>query len=89
MISSGSNGAVQRTETFHPMFTYPIFGDEEEIFGYKDLHIKLSFAAHNAVPNLEIQYGEKFKAVGDVKPVDIKDKLKDFLPAGTFASSII
>ena len=26
---------------FHPEFTYPIFGQEERIFGYKDLVIKV------------------------------------------------
>ncbi len=28
-------------ESFHPTFTYPIFGDQEKIFGYRDLDIKV------------------------------------------------
>ena len=27
--------------TFHPVFTYPVFGEEEKIFGYKDLVIRV------------------------------------------------
>jgi histone acetyltransferase 1 len=62
LTSTGScdaNDAVQITivhpdqqkpktlSSFHPQFTYPIFGEEERIFGYKGLIIRLRFAAHN------------------------------------------
>jgi len=30
---------------FHPRFTYPIFGDEEKIYGYQDLIVNLWFAS--------------------------------------------
>lgn len=26
---------------FNPVFTYPIFGEQEQIYGYKDLHINV------------------------------------------------
>lgn len=29
-------------EPFNPTFTYPIFGDQEKIFGYRGLEIKVS-----------------------------------------------
>jgi histone acetyltransferase 1 len=29
------------TTSFQPEFTYPIFGDHETAFGYKDLFIKV------------------------------------------------
>lgn len=70
--------------TFKPEFTYPIFGEEEAIFGYQDLAINLTFAAHDLQPKLEITYAKKFSAMGDVKPTDIKEALRDFLPAETF-----
>lgn len=28
-------------EPFHPDFTYPIFGEQEKIFGYRGLDIKV------------------------------------------------
>lgn len=31
------------TATFEPDFVYPIFGEEETVYGYKDLKIKLYF----------------------------------------------
>lgn len=33
------------TDEFHPKFTYPIFGEEEKIYGYEDLVIKLYMAS--------------------------------------------
>lgn len=30
---------------FNPSFTYPIFGEHEKIFGYKDLDIQVSAAS--------------------------------------------
>jgi len=29
------------TKEFSPAFTYPIFGEEEQIFGYKGLHVQV------------------------------------------------
>jgi histone acetyltransferase 1 len=70
--------------SFQPTFTYPIFGDEEVIFGYQDLEINLTFAAHNLRPHLEVQFSKEFPKLGDVQPTDIKEALQDFLPAGAF-----
>ncbi|KAG8758834.1 histone acetyltransferase 1 [Serendipita sp. 396] len=33
------------SDVFHPKFTYPIFGEEEKIYGYKNLSIKFSMAS--------------------------------------------
>lgn len=69
-------------EPFNPAFTYPIFGEAEKIFGYKDLQLNLRFRAHDAKPTLEIEHGETFTPIGDIKPIDLKEALKDFLPQG-------
>lgn len=42
---SDSNESIVST-TFQPEFTYPIFGDHETIFGYKDLSIKVHTNTH-------------------------------------------
>lgn len=70
--------------SFQPAFTYPIFGDEEVIFGYQDLAINLTFAAHNMRPHLEVKFGKKFPKLGDVQPTDVKEALQDFLPEEAF-----
>ena len=69
---------------FQPAFTYPIFGEEEAIFGYQDLSINLTFAAHNLQPKLDVKYGKIFKAINNIKPTDIKEVLHDFLPETAF-----
>lgn len=69
---------------FQPAFTYPIFGEEEAIFGYQDLSINLTFAAHNLRPKLDVTYGKIFSAIGNIKPTDVKEVLHDFLPEEAF-----
>jgi len=72
-------------ETFEPVFTYPIFGEDEAIFGYQGLKISLAFAAHNLKPHLQITYDRKFADQGEVKATDVKAALEDFLPAVAFS----
>lgn len=71
---------------FVPEFTYPIFGEEEKIFGYQDLDITLSLAAHNLRSHLSISYKKKFKAIESVEATDINAALADFLPESAFSS---
>ncbi len=68
--------------TSQPDFTYPIFGDEERVFGYQGLKINLRFSAHLLRPNFEILYDKKFKTVGETKATDIEEILKEWTPEG-------
>lgn len=68
--------------SFHPRFTYPIFGDEERIFGYQGLKINLRFAAHDGFPNAEISWDKKFKPVAGTQATDIGEVLSEWMPAG-------
>ena len=81
LVQAGSD-APEILSTFHPQFTYPIFGEEESIFGYQGLHVNFRFAAHDLRPNLEISYRKKFEPVGDTKATEIQKTLKDWTPAG-------
>ncbi|KAE8350102.1 histone acetyltransferase type B catalytic subunit [Aspergillus coremiiformis] len=71
--------------SFHPQFTYPIFGDKETIFGYKGLIIRLRFAAHDLRPHIHISYDDKFKAVSDIAAVDLLKTLKPWIPEEAFS----
>jgi histone acetyltransferase 1 len=73
---------LKTVSSFHPQFTYPIFGDDERIFGYKGLIIRLRFAAHDLRPHLHISYDEKFKPVEDIAAVDILKTLKPWVSEG-------
>ncbi|KAJ6100171.1 hypothetical protein N7467_001706 [Penicillium canescens] len=72
--------------TFHPQFTYPIFGDDEQIFGYKGLIIRLRFAAHDLRPHCHISYDEKFKPIGDTQALNLLDTLKPFVQEEAFGN---
>ncbi|KAI7968501.1 hypothetical protein EIK77_006520 [Talaromyces pinophilus] len=71
-------------EIFHPQFTYPIFGDDEQIFGYKGLIIRLRFATHDLRTHVHISYDEKFKAVGDAAAVDLNKTLREWVAESAF-----
>lgn len=77
------------TDIFHPQFTYPIFGDDEQIFGYKGLIIRLRFATHDLRPHIHISYDEKFTAVGDAAAVDLIKTLKEWVPECKFDHTIL
>jgi histone acetyltransferase 1 len=66
-----SKSGLQSVATFYPKFTYPIFGEEEKIFGYKGLKINLRYRANDMRPHLKISHGKKFKSLGDQEPDDI------------------
>ena len=72
---------------FHPQFTYPIFGDDEQIFGYQDLQISLRYNANDMRPNLAITYKKKFQAVGETEATNVDEILHEYLPEGTFSTS--
>lgn len=65
--------------SFQPLFTYPIFGDSEQIFGYKDLSIQLVFHHSTFLPFLKVKYSEKLNDEVD----DVLAKLLTFLPEST------
>ena len=81
------NGEV--VESFPPEFTYAMFGNEEAIFGYQDLSITLSFMADDLAPKLNITYEKKFPTQGEVKPTDIEEALRGFLPDKAFDKALV
>ncbi|CAR21111.1 histone acetyltransferase catalytic subunit HAT1 [Lachancea thermotolerans CBS 6340] len=67
-------GAVQ----FTPTFTYPIYGDSEQIFGYQDLQILLAFDSVTFKPFCNVKFGAKLADTDD----NVQDKLLKYLPDG-------
>ncbi|KAF8976442.1 histone acetyltransferase 1 [Entomortierella lignicola] len=73
-----SNGDEEEDEDiteFNPVYTYPIFGEQEQIFGYKDLIINLEFASGSLASCFSMGYKDK-KPTAD----KIYATMKDFLP---------
>lgn len=69
-----SEGAVK----FHPAFTYPIYGDSEQIFGYQGLNINLAFDSITFKPFVSVKFEKKLNADVD----DVEKLLLNKLPDG-------
>ncbi|KAF8810097.1 histone acetyltransferase type B [Phlegmacium glaucopus] len=67
-------------EKFHPNFTYPIYGEEEKIYGYQDLVIDLRFASGSLEQYLAVKYSEKLGSTSTVD--DVEGTLRQFIPPG-------
>ncbi|KAI7862154.1 acyl-CoA N-acyltransferase [Spinellus fusiger] len=72
------------TDAFAPNFTYPIFGEQESVFGYKGLRIKIHFASGSMQPFLRVEYADKYKGhtgneLGGLKPAAIEATLRKYM----------
>lgn len=74
---------------FHPEFTHQIFGENENIFGYTDLKIKMFYSSSKLERFIGIEYSEKVdtKASKGVEGDDILSLIKEKIP-GEFTSNI-
>ncbi|KAK1598723.1 histone acetyl transferase HAT1 [Colletotrichum navitas] len=82
-----ATGATKTIASFNPKFTYSIFGDDERIFGYKDLRIDLRYRTFDMRPNVKVSYGKKFQSVGETEAADVNATLKEHLPLVAFESA--
>ncbi|EGO21779.1 hypothetical protein SERLADRAFT_451781 [Serpula lacrymans var. lacrymans S7.9] len=71
-------GGEESYEDFHPTFTYPIYGEDEKLYGYKDLMIDMRFASGSLVHYLSVKYSEKLGSSSTVD--DVEGILKEFIP---------
>ncbi|OWR50736.1 histone acetyltransferase type B catalytic subunit [Danaus plexippus] len=70
--------------TFGPEMCHQVFGENENIFGYTDLQIKLYYSAASLQTYLGISYSDKIdpKKTGGLKADDIEEALKKVLAPG-------
>ncbi|KAI8075456.1 acyl-CoA N-acyltransferase [Gilbertella persicaria] len=73
--------APVHSTTFHPDFTYPIFGDHETAFGYKDLSIQIKYTSGSLRPYLKIHYSQKYPSLASANADDLSKTLSEHLPA--------
>ncbi|EMG47732.1 HAT1 Histone acetyltransferase type B catalytic subunit [Candida maltosa Xu316] len=71
----------EKAVNFQPTFTYPIFGDAETIYGYKDLDIFLCFDHFTFKPFLNIKYSDKL--TNDSEIIDVKETMDKYVPKST------
>ncbi|KAG8992236.1 histone acetyltransferase 1 [Tulasnella sp. JGI-2019a] len=72
---------------FNPKFTYPIFGEEEKIYGYEDLEVQLKFTSGSLQQFLSINYSSKLSGAGSKVADDVEQTLFKFIPPDYVKSS--
>lgn len=72
------------TMEFHPKFTYPVFGESETIFGYKELRIYIYLAEDDLSPCVDITWAEKLPRACEIEAEDVVKALKEFVPESMF-----
>ncbi|CAG4965874.1 unnamed protein product [Parnassius apollo] len=70
--------------SFGPEMCHQVFGENENIFGYTDLHIKLFYSAGSLQTYLGIEYTDKIEPSksGGLKPDDVEGALRKVLAPG-------
>jgi histone acetyltransferase 1 len=71
-------GGEETYEEFHPTFTYPIYGEDEKIYGYQDLVIDVRFASGSLAQYLSVRHAQKLDASTTVD--NVEGILKEFIP---------
>ena len=85
--STDANEAVNLTlaphgDSFSPDFTYPIFGEAETIYGYKNLTIDVQFSETDLRQYLNIEFSEKLPPNSGVEADNIEQTLAPFVDDG-------
>lgn len=66
LVSDANDLLAKNPMKFQPNYTNQIFGEDEKIFGYKDLIININFTANNFFANIDINYSEKSNSADDL-----------------------
>jgi histone acetyltransferase 1 len=69
-----------RISRFSPAFMYPLVGENETIYGYRSLAVRLHFASGSLKNYLGIEYEGDPLAGG--KALDIEKTFYEFIPSG-------
>ncbi|ESK94254.1 histone acetyltransferase type b catalytic subunit [Moniliophthora roreri MCA 2997] len=67
-------------ENFHPAFTYPIYGEDEKIYGYRDLKIDLRFTSGSLINYLSVTWSEKLASKAQTTVDDVEGTLSEYIP---------
>ena len=73
---------------FHPDMSHQIFGEREQLFGYKGLKVVLAYLAGSLDVCVKVSYTDKIdpELAEGVEPDDILPRLKDVLPKTFFTN---
>ncbi|PSN37476.1 Histone acetyltransferase type B catalytic subunit [Blattella germanica] len=73
---------------FNPEMSHQVFGDSENIFGYRDLKIQLYYSAAKLITYFGFNYSEKVdpNKFEDFTADDIYEKVSSYLPEGFYTN---
>nr|GAT53690.1 histone acetyltransferase type B catalytic subunit [Mycena chlorophos] len=78
LVRAQEDAQAEESKPFHPRFTYPIYGDDEKIYGYEGLVIDLKLASGSLVPFVNVKYTKKLDSSATVD--DVEGTLAKFIP---------
>ncbi|KAI0320300.1 histone acetyltransferase type B catalytic subunit [Amylostereum chailletii] len=76
-------GDNESYEGFHPTFTYPIYGEDEKLYGYRDLVIDLRFASGSLAQYLNVRYSS---LASSSTIDDVRGTLDKYIPEGYYTN---
>ncbi|KAL2888062.1 histone acetyl transferase HAT1 [Ceratocystis lukuohia] len=86
-ISSNSPGhGLSYVASFNPTYTHQLFGEQEQIFGYKGLRMDIQVLDHCPLTRIATKFDRKFPKRGDVEADDIEDIWREVLNEDAFVS---
>ncbi|XP_052065182.1 histone acetyltransferase type B catalytic subunit-like [Mytilus californianus] len=70
--------------TFHPEMTHQLFGEQESIFGYKDLIVEMFYSASRLTTYVNMQYFEKISPnlFDGIEPDNVMETVAKEIPPG-------
>ncbi|KAL4228701.1 histone acetyltransferase 1 [Mactra antiquata] len=79
---------LENDDGFNPDMTHQIFGEQESIFGYKDLSVQLYYSAAKLNTYLSIKYTDKVSPEKDngLQPDNITEALSKEMPPGYYTN---
>ncbi|XP_063697333.1 histone acetyltransferase type B catalytic subunit [Culicoides brevitarsis] len=82
--------AIEDAESFHPDMAHQIFGEKENIFGYKDLKIQLFYAAGPFDVCLQQSYSKKIDdlKLDGMKADEIEAPIAELMPGGCIFTNL-
>lgn len=77
------------TDTFNPTYAHQVFGESENIFGYRDLKVRLYYTAGALSMFMGIKYSQKVDDFqNELKADDVSGKISDLLASGCYYTNI-
>ncbi|KAL5604466.1 hypothetical protein BROUX41_002435 [Berkeleyomyces rouxiae] len=84
LSANGSKHELSHVASFKPTFTHQLFGEQEQIFGYKGLKTDIQVLEHCPRTRITIKYDKKFPKQGDVEADDVEDVWREIIDEDAF-----